>query len=175
MASLSELLLAEAPADDVWRLRGAVDFQPDPQLVQLDPFPRQLSDASDDGAPGAPLAESDGDWAFSARVWQDALPHGLGVVRCAAVARYDADALDFFREWAKAEDEYARALGAPALPCCGRLPLWQHRACYCRSTSALLTRTPPDGTPSPSQVSYATAFPGARALPPLTPPALGAL
>eukprot|EP00962_Isochrysis_galbana_P044415 scaffold17229_cov112-Isochrysis_galbana.AAC.2 len=120
-ASLSELLLAEAPPDGAWRLRGSMAWQPAPQLVLPNSCPRQLSGSSDDGAGDAAMRDGDGGCAFSARLWQEALPHGLGVARCAALTRYDQDALDFFKDWAKAEDEFARALGALActlgIPC----------------------------------------------------------
>lgn len=117
-AILSELLLAEAPADGAWRLRGAVGFQPDPQRLPSHPPPRQRLGSSDDSAAAAaePADAADCGWAFSAGVWQEAMPHGLSVARCAALTRYDHDALDFFKDWAKAEDEFARALGASHVP-----------------------------------------------------------
>jgi hypothetical protein len=61
--------------------------------------------------------------AFSGRVWQEELPHGLGLARCAALAQYDQDALDLFKDWARAEDDFARALGATAAGCLPARPV----------------------------------------------------
>ena len=86
-------LVLSAPSSTTWELDGAVPFQPDVSP----PGPRCGSQP--DAADG-----------FSARVWQERLPHGYSVARAAAASEYDGDVLELFREWARLCDEHARAL-----------------------------------------------------------------
>eukprot|EP00967_Tisochrysis_lutea_P128530 scaffold219863_cov32-Tisochrysis_lutea.AAC.6 len=96
-AIVAELLaLPSPPPDGSWALVGGVEFQPEHELAIHPPEP--------------PAALP-----FSARAWQEGLPHGLSLARRAALTPYDLEALELFREWARAEEEYARALGKALL------------------------------------------------------------
>jgi len=107
-----------------WDLDGRVAFQTGAALAMPLPAARSASDASDD-APDAEAADA----AFSACVWQERLRHGFAACRLAAETPYDDDALEFFREWAKAEEEYAKALGTTLLAPHGH-------SCRCHSRRA---------------------------------------
>ena len=48
--------------------------------------------------------------AFSANLWSEKLPRGLAVARKRTAATYDADVLNYVREYAKLEEEYASKL-----------------------------------------------------------------
>ena len=87
------LLAAVAEAHSVTiNLGGSVDLPPLPASRTVD-----IPTAGDDDA-------------FSAAHWSKTMPHGFGVAQRRASSSYDADVLDYFRQLAQLEEEYAAGL-----------------------------------------------------------------
>ena len=96
--TMDEVLRQVAHAETVAvELEGTVDMPPLPASRTID------------GAVNGILSESDGS-DFSANLWSASLPHGFALCERRTTSPYDADALEFFKDLAAIEEQYAKGL-----------------------------------------------------------------